>query len=131
MRTETRRQRYNNKINTAQKYPISIATVNFMCDENLAYVVRTVGCFGLTDVHVIGSIPDFNLIVSILLTVLVADYLIHVGHLLQMLPSASAYSAVVHFVIPRPLLIFSNIACSSTLALISSNSSFNSSHIAS
>jgi len=60
MRTETRRERYNNKINTAQKYPISIATVNFMCDENLAYVVRSVGCFGLTDVHVIGSIPEYR-----------------------------------------------------------------------
>jgi tRNA(Leu) C34 or U34 (ribose-2'-O)-methylase TrmL len=60
LRTETRRQRYNNKINTAQKYPISIATINFMCDENLAYVVRTAGCFGLTDVHVIGSIPEYR-----------------------------------------------------------------------
>ena len=60
MRNETRRQRYNNKIDTAQKYPISVATVNFMCDENLAYVVRTAGCFGLADVHVIGSIPDYK-----------------------------------------------------------------------
>ena len=85
----------------------------------------------VSDVVILVSIPDFDLTVSILLTVLVADYLIHVGHLLQMLPSASAYSAVVHFVIPKPLLIFSNIAWSSTLAIISSNSSFNSSHIAS
>jgi hypothetical protein len=29
-----------------------------------------------------------------------------------MLPSAFAYPTVVHFAIPRPLLIFSNIACS-------------------
>lgn len=60
MRLETRRQRYDNKIDTAQKYPISIATVNFMCDENLAYVVRTAGCFGLSEVHVIGSIPEYK-----------------------------------------------------------------------
>jgi tRNA G18 (ribose-2'-O)-methylase SpoU len=60
VRNQTRRQRYNNKINTAQKYPISIATVNFMCDENLAYVVRTAGCFGLKEVHVIGSIPEYK-----------------------------------------------------------------------
>lgn len=60
MRNETRRQRYNNKINTAKKFPISIATVNFMCDENLAYVVRTAACFGLTDVHVIGAIPEYK-----------------------------------------------------------------------
>lgn len=60
MRTETRRERYNKKINVAQKYPISIATINFMCDENLAYVVRTAGCFGLSDVHVIGSIPEYR-----------------------------------------------------------------------
>lgn len=60
MRNETRRQRYNNKINTAKKFPISIATVNFICDENLAYVVRTAACFGLTDVHVIGAIPEYK-----------------------------------------------------------------------
>jgi tRNA G18 (ribose-2'-O)-methylase SpoU len=60
MRNQTRRQRYNNKINTAKKFPISIATVNFMCDENLAYVVRTAACFGLTDVHVIGAIPEYK-----------------------------------------------------------------------
>lgn len=60
MRSETRRQRYNNKFKTAQNYPISIATVNFMCDENLAYVVRTAGCFGLSEVHVIGSIPEYK-----------------------------------------------------------------------
>ncbi len=60
MRNETRRQRYNNKLNNAQKYPISIATINFICDENLAYVVRTAACFGLTDVHVIGAIPEFK-----------------------------------------------------------------------
>ena len=60
MRNETRRQRYNNKLNTAQKYPISIATINFICDENLAYVVRTAACFGLTDVHVIGAIPEYK-----------------------------------------------------------------------
>lgn len=60
MRNETRRQRYNNKINTAKKFPISIATINFMCDENLAYVVRTAACFGLTDVHVIGAIPEYK-----------------------------------------------------------------------
>jgi tRNA G18 (ribose-2'-O)-methylase SpoU len=60
VRNETRRQRYNNKINTAKKFPISIATVNFMCDENLAYVVRTAACFGLTDVHVIGAIPEYK-----------------------------------------------------------------------
>jgi tRNA G18 (ribose-2'-O)-methylase SpoU len=60
VRNQTRRQRYNNKIDTAQKYPISIATINFMCDENLAYVVRTAGCFGLKEVHVIGSIPEYK-----------------------------------------------------------------------
>lgn len=58
MRNETRRQRYNNKINTAKKFPVSIATVNFMCDENIAYVIRTAACFGLSDVHVIGSLPE-------------------------------------------------------------------------
>jgi tRNA G18 (ribose-2'-O)-methylase SpoU len=58
LRNQTRRQRYDSKINTAKKFPISIATVNFICDENLAYVVRTAACFGLSEVHVIGSMPE-------------------------------------------------------------------------
>ena len=85
----------------------------------------------VSDILIPVPIPDFDLTIGIVLPVLVADHLIHVGHLLQMLPSAFAYPTVVHFVIPRPLLIFSNIACSSTFALISSNSSFSMSHIAS
>lgn len=58
MRTETRRQRYDNKITNAKKFPVSIATINFMFDENLGFVVRSAGCFGLTDIHVIGAMPE-------------------------------------------------------------------------
>ena len=29
-----------------------------MFDENLGFVVRSAGCFGLTDIHVISTIPE-------------------------------------------------------------------------
>ena len=56
------------------------------------------------DVVILVSIPDLDLIVGIVLTVLVANHLVHIGHLLQMLPSGSAYSAVVHFAISNSIV---------------------------
>ncbi len=58
MRDKTRRQRYDEKKPIAKTYPISIATVNFMHDGNLGYIVRSAACFGAECVHVIGSVPD-------------------------------------------------------------------------
>ena len=58
----------------------------------------------VSDVVILVSIPDFDLTVSILLTELVADHLVHIGHLLQMLPPGSAYSAVVHFAISNSIV---------------------------
>ena len=58
MREKTRRERYEEKKRNAKTYPISIATVNFMHDGNLGYLVRSAACFGAECVHVIGSVPD-------------------------------------------------------------------------
>lgn len=58
LRKVTRKQRYLAKVGQAQTIPVSFATVNFMSDENLAFVIRTAACFGIDDVYVIGSIPD-------------------------------------------------------------------------
>jgi len=64
MRDQTRRQRYSNKRSTAKTFPISIATINFMFDENLGFVVRSAACFGADAVHVIGSMPQTSVLRS-------------------------------------------------------------------
>ena len=41
MRREiTRRQRYDNKLKTAKRYPISLCAINFRVDDNFGYLVR-------------------------------------------------------------------------------------------
>ena len=62
MRLETRRERYNKKLNIAQKFPIEIATVNFHHDVNLAYLVRAAACFGIPTINVIGAMPPRRII---------------------------------------------------------------------
>jgi len=57
VRTETRRQRYDNKFNKAQAYPISLCAVNFRVDDNLGYLVRSAACFGAERLYVIGHVP--------------------------------------------------------------------------
>ncbi len=57
MRTETRRQRHDNKIKNAKTYPVEICTINFQIEENVAFVVRSASCFGASVVNVIGSLP--------------------------------------------------------------------------
>ena len=59
---KTRRDRYNEKIANGEvkSFPFSICSVNFQCDENVAYLIRTAACFGLKDVHVIGALPDYE-----------------------------------------------------------------------
>lgn len=58
MREETRRERYARKERTAVTLPLSIVTVNFDIDDNLAFAIRTAACFGVRDVYVIGKVPD-------------------------------------------------------------------------
>jgi len=62
MRDKTRRERYEEKKPNAKTYPISIATVNFMHDGNLGYLIRSAACFGAECVHVIGSVPPRNIL---------------------------------------------------------------------
>lgn len=62
MRSETRIERYNAKSNNAVKMPLSIVAVNFMFDDNLAFLVRAAACFGATNVYVIGSVPERNVL---------------------------------------------------------------------
>ena len=56
-RERTRRERYDDKKRNARTYPISLCCVNFMCDGNLGYLIRSAACFGADCIHVIGSVP--------------------------------------------------------------------------
>jgi tRNA (guanosine-2'-O-)-methyltransferase len=58
MRNETRRQRYNRKKQEAINIPVSFTTINFDFDDNLAFLIRTVACYGFSHINVIGSVPD-------------------------------------------------------------------------
>lgn len=57
-RGETRRERYHRKAKTALTMPISVATINFDKEANIAYVVRAAACFGAFEVCVIGNTPS-------------------------------------------------------------------------
>ena len=56
-RRKTRRQRYQEKISESRVIPVSIGCVNFMHDGNLGFLIRAAACFGVKDIHVIGSVP--------------------------------------------------------------------------
>ena len=58
MRDETRRERYDNKKSKAKIFPVSLTAINFHCDENLGYLIRSAACFGASSVNVIGCLPD-------------------------------------------------------------------------
>ncbi|MAF25346.1 hypothetical protein CL634_07205 [bacterium] len=54
-RAQTRRERYDQNISTAQTFPLELCTINFMHDGNLGYLIRAAACFGVEKIHVIGS----------------------------------------------------------------------------
>ena len=56
-RKETRRQRYDQKLQTAKKYPISLCAINFRIDSNLGYLIRSIACFGAARLYVVGHLP--------------------------------------------------------------------------
>ena len=58
MRDKTRRERYDNKLSKARTFPVSLTAINFRCDENLGYLIRSAACFGADSVNVIGCIPE-------------------------------------------------------------------------
>jgi tRNA G18 (ribose-2'-O)-methylase SpoU len=55
---KTRRERYKDKTTHAETFPISVATVNFKHEVNLAHVIRAAVCFGSNEVFVIGNYPS-------------------------------------------------------------------------
>jgi len=57
MLKETRRDRYDSKLSVAKKYPIHVASVSFMHDGNLGYLIRAAACFGAKSMFVIGKLP--------------------------------------------------------------------------
>lgn len=64
MRNETRRERYINKLSIAKKLPIEVCTINFQCEENVAFVLRAAACFGARAINVIGSLPSHKELVA-------------------------------------------------------------------
>ena len=58
MRNQRRKERYDHNQKHAKTFPISLCTVNFMCDGNLGYLIRSAACFGAECVHVIGNLPS-------------------------------------------------------------------------
>ena len=58
VRKETRRQRYDKKLKTSKRYPISLCAINFRVDDNLGYLIRSAACFGAERLYVIGHIPE-------------------------------------------------------------------------
>jgi tRNA G18 (ribose-2'-O)-methylase SpoU len=62
MRTETRTDRYRRKLNDSQLLPVEVTTVNFRCEENIAYLIRAAACFGASAVNVIGACPPSGLL---------------------------------------------------------------------
>ena len=57
-REATRRQRYDSKLKTAKKYPISLCAINFRVDDNLGYLIRSAACFGAERLYVVGHVPE-------------------------------------------------------------------------
>lgn len=51
----TRRQRQDNK--PGASFNVSICATNFVNNANVAYLARSLGCFGGKSLHIIGKIP--------------------------------------------------------------------------
>jgi len=58
VRPETRRARYDKKLQKAKTYPISLCAINFRVDDNLGYLVRSAACFGAERLYVVGHVPE-------------------------------------------------------------------------
>jgi tRNA G18 (ribose-2'-O)-methylase SpoU len=62
-RDKTRAQRVHEK-KGGVTLPFSFALVNFMFDENAAFVARTAACFGFSNIYIIGSMPQYSIMRS-------------------------------------------------------------------
>jgi tRNA G18 (ribose-2'-O)-methylase SpoU len=58
MRNETRAERYSKKKENAVSLPFSFCATYFQVDGNIAYLARALTCFGGTEMHIIGKVPD-------------------------------------------------------------------------
>lgn len=58
MRTETRRQRYEIKLPKSKRFDINYGTVNLIHEANIAHLSRSAACFGFSNLHVIGGLPE-------------------------------------------------------------------------
>lgn len=61
-RTETRAERYAAKQAGAVTHNIAPVCINFMHEENVAFIVRSAACFGAKEVIVIGALPEHSLL---------------------------------------------------------------------
>jgi len=57
-RDNSRRERYDKKKKAAIELPAAIAAISFDFDDNIAFLLRSAACFGITDVFIIGKAPD-------------------------------------------------------------------------
>ena len=57
-RQNTRRERYNSKQKDAINIPAAVAAISFDFDENIAFLLRSAACFGISDLFIIGKPPD-------------------------------------------------------------------------
>lgn len=56
VRDQTRHERYEAKRAQSRNFPVSLVTVEFHGEVNLAVAMRAAACFGANSVHVIGSV---------------------------------------------------------------------------
>ena len=63
-RIDTRRERYDKKKLQSIAIPAAIAVISFDFDDNLAFLIRSAACFGITDIYVIGKIPERSFLKS-------------------------------------------------------------------
>lgn len=59
VRDLTRQERYAIRMAQKKSIPVSIATVNFVCEDNVGFLARSLSCFGGKALHVIGHIPAY------------------------------------------------------------------------
>lgn len=56
-RNQTRQERYASRLSAIKTIPVSIATIDFVHDNNVGFLARAIACFGGEQLHVVGHIP--------------------------------------------------------------------------
>lgn len=62
MRTKTRVERYNEKLQKSRTYPLSLVAYNLVNETNIGQVFRVAACFGAKEVVVIGALTSPTLV---------------------------------------------------------------------